>query len=148
MLLRSQHRVSPFKLQDPTKPGHRRFIALWLVNPHRRIISTANVPPQRQDWWAEAVFGGDAEAKRGDMPPDLVELILEQGLPRKHDFGQTAGRKLPHEILEMVRPNLSKGLMTAEEARQHRQELINVRSRFHKTSEAGWQSEGYSFCEH
>src|SRR5262245_54926885 len=45
-----QHRVSPFKLQDPAKPGHRRFIALWLVDPYTRVISTANVPPQRLDW--------------------------------------------------------------------------------------------------
>ncbi|KAF4343552.1 hypothetical protein FBEOM_2461 [Fusarium beomiforme] len=44
-----QHRVPSFELQDPTKPGHRRFIALWLVDPHRRIISTANVPPQQKD---------------------------------------------------------------------------------------------------
>lgn len=43
--------MSSFKLEDPTKPGHRRFIALWLVDPHRRILSTANVPPQQKDWW-------------------------------------------------------------------------------------------------
>ncbi|KAJ5058413.1 hypothetical protein J3E72DRAFT_222606 [Bipolaris maydis] len=41
-----QHRVSSFKLIDPTKPGHCRFIALWLVDPARPIISTANIPPQ------------------------------------------------------------------------------------------------------
>lgn len=52
-----QHRVSPFELVDKTKPGHRRLITLWLVDPHQRIISTANVPPQQQDWWAESVFG-------------------------------------------------------------------------------------------
>ncbi|RBR19396.1 hypothetical protein FVER53590_29371 [Fusarium verticillioides] len=44
-----QHRVSSFKLQDPIKPGHRRFIALWLVDPHRRILSAANVPPRQKD---------------------------------------------------------------------------------------------------
>ncbi|KAJ5637089.1 hypothetical protein N7490_006968 [Penicillium lividum] len=45
-----QHRVSPFSLADRTKPGHRKILALFLVDPHRRIISSANVPPQRKDW--------------------------------------------------------------------------------------------------
>ncbi|KAF5652098.1 hypothetical protein F25303_3571 [Fusarium sp. NRRL 25303] len=59
-----QHRVSSFKLQDPTKPGHRRFIALWIVNPHRRILSTANVPPQQKDWWTGS----------GEMSSGLVDV--------------------------------------------------------------------------
>lgn len=50
----SQHRVSSFRLKDATKPGHRRFLALWLVDPHERIVSTANVPPQQRDWYADS----------------------------------------------------------------------------------------------
>ncbi|KFY38791.1 hypothetical protein V495_06374 [Pseudogymnoascus sp. VKM F-4514 (FW-929)] len=49
-----QYRVEPFTLVDPTIPGHRRFIILSLVDPHYRICSTMNVPPQRQDWAGEA----------------------------------------------------------------------------------------------
>ncbi|KAL3471427.1 hypothetical protein BJX99DRAFT_237408 [Aspergillus californicus] len=45
-----QHRVLPFSLADSSKPGHRKILALFLVDPHRRIISSANVPPQREDW--------------------------------------------------------------------------------------------------
>ncbi|KAJ5890187.1 hypothetical protein N7504_010997 [Penicillium tannophilum] len=45
-----QHCVSPFSLADRTKSGHRKILALFLVDPHRRIISSANVPPQREDW--------------------------------------------------------------------------------------------------
>lgn len=48
-----QHQVQPFKLQDPSKPGHRKILAMFLVDPNIRILSTANVPPQRRDWWAE-----------------------------------------------------------------------------------------------
>ncbi|RSL46498.1 hypothetical protein CEP54_013815 [Fusarium duplospermum] len=44
------HRVTPFELADKKKPGHRRFIALWLVDPFTRVISTANVPPQQKEW--------------------------------------------------------------------------------------------------
>ncbi|QGI87682.1 hypothetical protein CEK25_002638 [Fusarium fujikuroi] len=59
-----QHRVSSFKLEDPAKPGHRRFIALWLVDPHRRILSMANVPPQQKDWWTGS----------GEVPSGLMDI--------------------------------------------------------------------------
>lgn len=45
-----QHQVSSFSLADRSKRGHRKILALFLVDPHRRIISSANVPPQREDW--------------------------------------------------------------------------------------------------
>lgn len=47
-----QHKVEPFELVDKSRPGHRRFLALWLVDPHYRICSTRNVPPQQESWWA------------------------------------------------------------------------------------------------
>ncbi|KFY99960.1 hypothetical protein V500_01229 [Pseudogymnoascus sp. VKM F-4518 (FW-2643)] len=147
------HRVSPFKLQDPTKPGHRRFIALWLIDPHQRIVSTGNVPPQQQDWWAEAVFGNGADANTGNMPPEILELLAEHGPAKKsqkQDGGQAAGRKLPTEIMEMVRKNgiVPEGLLTAEEARHHREELMKVRSRFHEEANMEWEDIEYFFCEH
>ncbi|KAF4481607.1 hypothetical protein FAGAP_12028 [Fusarium agapanthi] len=46
-----QHRVSPFKLVDRTKPGHRKILALFLVDPAIPIIRTSNVPPQQKNWW-------------------------------------------------------------------------------------------------
>ncbi|KAM5385675.1 hypothetical protein ACJZ2D_000874 [Fusarium nematophilum] len=60
-----QHRVSSFRLEDPSKPGHRRFIALWLIDPHRRIISTANVPPRQMDWWTDKFGSGESQGQAG-----------------------------------------------------------------------------------
>ncbi|KAJ3492066.1 hypothetical protein NLG97_g5475 [Lecanicillium saksenae] len=84
-----QHRVSPFKLQDPTKPGHRRFLALWLVDPHVRVISTANVPPQQKEWWA-AENGGGAAAEppaglmtREEACEERLALMEERGLGQR-----------------------------------------------------------------
>jgi hypothetical protein len=45
-----RHKVEPFGLADRTKPGHRRYLVLWLVDPHMRIMSTADVPPQQLSW--------------------------------------------------------------------------------------------------
>ncbi|MFC9604706.1 DUF4246 domain-containing protein [Streptomyces niveus] len=44
-----QHRVGPFALADPTRPGHRKILAFFLVDPSQRIVSTSDVPPQ-QPW--------------------------------------------------------------------------------------------------
>ncbi|GAA3738662.1 hypothetical protein GCM10022225_22030 [Plantactinospora mayteni] len=44
-----QHRVSPFRLADPTRPGHRKILAFFLIDPSVTIVSTSDVPPQ-QPW--------------------------------------------------------------------------------------------------
>lgn len=149
----SQHRVSPFRLQDPTKPGHRRFIALWLVDPTKRIISTANVPPQQQTWWLESVFGSTKEAKDqsvAKLPAELVSLLTEKGF--NAEGSMLGDSKLPPELMEMVRKHFeAEGdalPMSPEEAREHRRKLMEERSTFTKHSSEEWQSHSYSFCEH
>lgn len=44
-----QHRVSPFRLMDHTRPGYRKILAFFLVDPSEKIVSTSDVPPQ-QPW--------------------------------------------------------------------------------------------------
>jgi len=44
-----QHRVSSFRLSDPTRPGYRKILAFFLVDPSEKIVSTSEVPPQ-QPW--------------------------------------------------------------------------------------------------
>ena len=69
-----QHRVHPFQLSDPTKPGHRKILALFLVDPNNRIISTANVPPQQKAWWKESV---EQSGALGHMPAEIQGGILD-----------------------------------------------------------------------
>ena len=38
-----QRRVRPFKLIDKKRTGRRKIVALFLVDPHIRIISSVNV---------------------------------------------------------------------------------------------------------
>lgn len=42
-----QHRVSNFGLRDESKPGYRKILVFFLVDPATPILSTANVPPQQ-----------------------------------------------------------------------------------------------------
>ena len=69
-----QHCVAPFELVDKTKPGHRRCLVLWLVDPHYRICSTTNVPPQRHDWWLDMVR---KNADFSKMPQEVVDMVLK-----------------------------------------------------------------------
>jgi hypothetical protein len=151
------HRVSGFKLADPTKPGHRRFIALWLVDPSVRIISTANVPPQQADWWADRAFGAIKKTKGEEsstVPPEISQLLIERGLGGSQLAEALAAQKpentrLPPELLDMVRKELGEGLpMTREEAEEHRKKLMESRSAFQEEARGKWKSVEYNFCEH
>jgi hypothetical protein len=46
-----QHRVDPFRLADPAKPGHRKILVFFLVEPSVTIVSTSDIPPQQP--WSE-----------------------------------------------------------------------------------------------
>ena len=45
-----QHKVEEFRLEDPTKPGVRKILVFFLVDPGLRVLSTAHIPPQQQAW--------------------------------------------------------------------------------------------------
>ncbi|MEV8313491.1 DUF4246 domain-containing protein [Streptomyces sp. NPDC059900] len=44
-----QHRVGSFRLADTARPGYRKILAFFLVDPSQPIVSTADIPPQ-QPW--------------------------------------------------------------------------------------------------
>ncbi|EXK46316.1 hypothetical protein FOMG_00042 [Fusarium oxysporum f. sp. melonis 26406] len=69
-----QHHVLQFRLADPTKPGHRKIFALFLVDPAIPIISSPNVPPQQKHLWT-TYLGLDSGC--GIMPPELVEKVVD-----------------------------------------------------------------------
>jgi hypothetical protein len=72
-----QHRIEGVSLLDPSRPGRTRFLKLHLVDPHYRICSTRNVPPQRYDWWYEAGPGRIDWARCAGIPAELGLQISE-----------------------------------------------------------------------
>ncbi|EKJ69289.1 hypothetical protein FPSE_10542 [Fusarium pseudograminearum CS3096] len=142
------HCVSSFKLQDETKPGHRRFIALWLIDPHTRIINTGNVPPQQHSWWMERAFGNTENVP---IPHPIATLVSEAA--PDHIGIQAAvenGRPLPNELMEMVKREAGDCVMpmSLQEAKEHRLKLMEERSRSQTEVDSNWRGETYSFCEH
>ncbi|EEU41574.1 uncharacterized protein NECHADRAFT_54318 [Fusarium vanettenii 77-13-4] len=144
------HRVSPFELKDKTKPGHRRFIALWLVDPLTRVINTGNVPPQQQSWWMDSAFGNLGSDNAGKVPRTIAEIVLDK-TPSHPGLEEVVkrGEPLPAELMEMVRDNVGDPVpMSLQEAKEHRLRLMEARSAFQKVARNEWQNVGYSFCEH
>ncbi|KAK0623771.1 hypothetical protein B0T14DRAFT_426764 [Immersiella caudata] len=89
-----QHRMGAVELVDKSSPGYFDVLELWLVDPNYRICSTRNVPPQRHDWWFDAVM--QAEAKGEWKWP----------------------RRLPNEIVEQIRGYAADYPVSMEEARR------------------------------
>lgn len=114
-----QHRVGSFKLADPMKPGHRKILALFLVAPDIPIISTANVPPQRRDWWLREVKARESRISR--LPSEIIDLISEQ----VDDFP-----------------------IGLAEAKKLREELMTERGMMDKNTEKHMLDYNFSFCEH
>ncbi|KAL5037525.1 hypothetical protein RTP6_7776 [Batrachochytrium dendrobatidis] len=61
---RYQHKEQSFELADPTQPGHCKILTFFVVNPSRRIVSTAHVAPQQPQWYNSSL----------DKTPILPEL--------------------------------------------------------------------------
>ena len=116
-----QHRVSPFSLADRSKPGHRKILALFLVAPDLRIISSANIPPQRGDWWREREES-ICKLLRKDLPAELQDMV-------KKEIG-------------FIPP------ITMKEARGYRLELMEERKAAEPQNNKMFEIDSFSLCEH
>lgn len=68
-----QHHVAPFELVDKTRPGHRKILCFFLVDPTNvTTITTARVPPQQSAWWRETLAGAGTR-----LPPELVQAVAD-----------------------------------------------------------------------
>ncbi|KAJ7021445.1 hypothetical protein C8F04DRAFT_1140843 [Mycena alexandri] len=119
-----QHRVSPFKLVDPTKPGHRKILAIFLVDPTKKpIVSATDVPPQQAEWAAEAFVEARA------APTSLLG-------------------KLPQELCDLVEEYVFEAVMTLEEAKAYRLKLMVERTALLSDHTKEVYRQPFNMCEH
>ena len=71
-----QHLVSPFRLVDPTKPGHRKILVFFLVDPNITIPSASTIGPQQATWTRRAVEATEYWQTR--LPVELRDMIWER----------------------------------------------------------------------
>ncbi|QGI69858.1 hypothetical protein CEK26_002190 [Fusarium fujikuroi] len=72
-----QHRVESFELADKTRPGYRKIVALFLVDPVIPIISTGNVPPQQKHWWKDELRESEP---LNYLPSEIMDMIKKSVL--------------------------------------------------------------------
>lgn len=82
-----QHRVRPFGLRDRDRPGHRKLVALFLVDPYQRVLSTANVPPQQREWYEGEGEGRVSSEEAREVRLDLMEerRAYQEGVQQSMD---------------------------------------------------------------
>lgn len=115
-----QHRVEPFRLEDPSKSGHRKVLALFLVDPHLRIPSTSIVPPQQKEWWQKAQDASSIDTITR-LPPGTARSFFEDN---------------------------STALVDIEEAKTLRMELMTEKSAFVEDVETPHLRTSTNFREH
>jgi len=119
------HQVAPFKLADPSRPGYRKILAFFLVDPLQKVISTARVAPQQLDWMQRGA-GTIVESMPSSLPPEITNMIVDRAAPFI-DSGRFG--------------------MSLEDAHAHRATLMEERAAQSKKVEEAAQ-QGFSFCEH
>lgn len=66
-----QHKVPKFTLKDKTRPGHRKILVFFLVDPTQHIVSTADVPIQSLEMREEIL--NSVLGQR--LPPEICGII-------------------------------------------------------------------------
>jgi len=94
-----QHQVQPFRLEDPTKPGHRKILVFFLVDPTQRVPSATDVAPQQRERVTEAMWNAGQNSTFSKLPIELLTMISGE----------------------------NEGAMSRLEAEKYREELISER---------------------
>jgi hypothetical protein len=114
-----QHQVQPFELLDKSKPGVRKILVFFLVDPQAPIYSTANIPPQQQEWYADA---------------------LRNHVPVFH--------RMPKDVVNTIVSNVHGCPMSLDEAKAHREKLMVERKFVVDSATKTQVARDYSLCEH
>ncbi|KAJ2932776.1 hypothetical protein H1R20_g4321, partial [Candolleomyces eurysporus] len=132
-----QHQVQPFKLADPTKPGHRKILALFLVDPNLRVISTADVPCQRQDWWWNEMLKATSAPSNSSKKLSFADAKAAAGV-----------HKLPPELQKIVFDGVDDFPISMDKAKEYREHLMEERKKFVLEHQREFAAHSLSLCEH
>ncbi|KAG2782073.1 hypothetical protein PC129_g4470 [Phytophthora cactorum] len=70
-----QHQVQAFELDDPSRPGSRKILAFFLVDPENEISSTSVIPPQQQEW-----MNTSRSFQAVDVEKQNIQSMLSSGM--------------------------------------------------------------------
>jgi len=118
-----QHRVMQLRNSSKTEVGTRKIFCFFLVNPDKKVISTADVPPQQ---WPS-------------VRTSYCVAITQWFRKLTKNFG-------PKEVVRMI-AEFAKTGFSLEEANQHRLDLMQDRKYF-RDAQNQWLERSFSLCEH
>lgn len=73
-----QRQVQPFELMDPAKPGHRKVLIFFLVDPTQKIPSATDIASQQREWVIDAMRGVGANSPFARLPVEILKMISEE----------------------------------------------------------------------
>ena len=73
-----QHQVQPFRLADPRKPGHRKILVFFLVDPTYRVPSATDVGPQQKEWLTDLTHRSNLGTHFAKLPVELLDLVVNE----------------------------------------------------------------------
>jgi hypothetical protein len=107
------HRLSRVELRNRKRPGHAKIMVLSLVDPNTRILSTANVPPQQHDWWADlAMQDPDVAALPAELQNKMIEPVNDGPL---FDIARAKALREIYRQQEAVRPRAVRDILYRNE---------------------------------
>lgn len=132
-----EHRVEPFKLVNPDKPGRRQVLVFFLVDPHLRIPSSADVPPQQMEWLEMAI--ANIEPFK-ELPTECLQRILRY-VRETDDSSEDSSDDSSDD---------SSGchFISLSQARKRRKQLMVERSYFRRKATDEWFERPFALCEH
>jgi hypothetical protein len=65
-------------LEDPTKPGHRKILVFFLVDPAQRIPSATDVGFQQREWVDEVMHNAGVNSAFAKLPTEILTMISEE----------------------------------------------------------------------
>jgi hypothetical protein len=119
-----QHYVAPFKLIDKTRPGIRKILAFFLVDPTKKVISTTDIRPQQEEWQCKKLTD-----VLGPITSSVGEPLFTQ------------------HIIDTI-SRYSCNYLTRKEAEEHRLKLIEERKYFIDQNTHKVFERQMNLCEH
>lgn len=88
-----QHHVDAFELKDKTKPGYRKILCYFLVDPHNDVvISSKDVPPQQAGEKWQSLVDNSILLQIGELGEEHTPKPLETAKTIRGEFMEDRGK--------------------------------------------------------
>ncbi|KAK1863808.1 hypothetical protein I4F81_006362 [Pyropia yezoensis] len=146
-----QHRVEPFSLADPARPGRRSIVAFFLIDPATPGgdggLSADTVPPQDVRWLLEEEAAEAEEAAAAAAAGGAATATGGGGEGNETPLGDAPAASAAAATAAPADAPTLAGWMSPADADRHREALMEERAVRVGLESAAYE-EAFSLCEH